>query len=400
MDFNTIKNVTDTYTAHTYARYDVAITSGRGAHAFGPDGKEYIDFTSGIGVNILGFSDPGWAAAVSEQAAKLQHSSNLFYSEPCAVCARRMAELSGMANMFFCNSGAEANEGAIKTARKYSLMKYASPGSAHDFNRFEIITLDGSFHGRTMATITATGQESFHNKNFSPFLQGFAYARPNDIASLHEKISDKTCAIMIEFVQGVGGVNVLDAEYVAEIARVCAERDILFIADEVQTGVARTGKFMAYEHFGIRPDIVTVAKGLGGGLPLGGILFGEKTKDTLQPGDHGSTYGGNPVVCAGASYVLSRIDEDFLAEVRRKSAVFTERLLSLPGVTGLSGIGLMLGVALRAGNAKQVVDACREKGLLVLTAGERIRFLPPLVITDAEIAAGLDIFAEVLAERE
>jgi acetylornithine/N-succinyldiaminopimelate aminotransferase len=399
MDFKTIKNVTDTYTAHTYARYDVAITSGRGAHAFGPDGEEYLDFTSGIGVNILGFGDPGWAAAVSEQAAKLQHTSNLFYSEPCAVCARRMAELSGMANMFFCNSGAEANEGAIKTARKYSLMKYASPGGAQNFDRFEIITLDGSFHGRTMAMITATGQESFH-KDFSPSLQGFTHARPNDIVSLHEKISDRTCAIMIEFVQGVGGVYVLDEEYVAEIARVCAERDILFIADEVQTGVARTGRFMAYEHFGIRPDIVTVAKGMGGGLPLGAILFGEKTKDTLQPGDHGSTYGGNPVVCAGASYVLSRIDDDFLAEVRRKGALFTERLRALAGITEVSGIGLMIGATLQKGNARQVVEACQAKGLLVLTAGERIRFLPPLVITDEEITAGLDIFAAVLAERE
>jgi acetylornithine/N-succinyldiaminopimelate aminotransferase len=395
MDFKTIKNLEDTYTANTYARYDVAIVSGRGARAFGPDGAEYTDFTSGIGVNILGFSDPGWAKVVADQAAKVQHTSNLFYNEPCANVARKMTELSGMANMFFCNSGAEANEGAIETARKYSLSKYVSPENMRIFDRFEIITLSGSFHGLTMATITATGQEALH-KDFSPFKQGFAYAKPNDIDSLHEKISDKTCAIMIEFVQGEGGVNVLDADYVAEIARVCAEKDILLIADEVQTGVARTGRFMAYEHFGVTPDIVTVAKGMGGGLPLGAILFGEKTKDILKPGDYGSTYGGNPVVCAGAEYVLSRIDDYFLAEVRRKGDLLKKRLLEMDGVANVSGIGLMIGVSLKADNTKKIVVECLKQGLLVLTAKEKIRLLPPLVITDEEIEAGLKIFENVL----
>jgi acetylornithine/N-succinyldiaminopimelate aminotransferase len=398
MDFETIKKLEDNYTANTYARYDAAILSGHGARAYGPAGEEYIDFTSGIGVNILGFSDVGWAKAVAEQAEKVQHTSNLFYSEPCATMPKKMAELSGMANMFLCNSGAEANEGAIKTARKYSLTKYASPDNIQNFNRFEIITLDGSFHGRTMATITATGQDSFH-KDFSPFLQGFVYAMPNDIDSLHEKITDKTCAIMIEFVQGEGGVNVLDKTYVAEIARLCDEKDILLIADEVQTGVARTGKFMAYEHFGVKPDIVTVAKGMGGGLPLGAILFGEKTKDTLKPGDHGSTYGGNPVVCAGAEYVLSRIDEAFLAEVRRKGDLFKEKLLGLNGVADVSGIGLMIGITLDTADAKAIAAACLERGLLVLTAKEKVRFLPPLVITDEEIELGLKIFGEVLATQ-
>ncbi|MDR2611109.1 MAG: acetylornithine/succinylornithine family transaminase [Clostridiales Family XIII bacterium] len=391
MDFETIKRLEDTYTANTYARYDAAIISGRGARAYGPAGEEWIDFTSGIGVNILGFSDPGWAAAVAEQAAKLQHTSNLFYNEPCAAAAEKMTKLSGMANMFFCNSGAEANEGAIKAARKY--------GMSGRGGRSEIVTLDGSFHGRTMATITATGQESFH-KDFSPLLQGFAYAKPNDIDSLYAKLSDRTCAIMIEFVQGESGVNVLDADYVAEIARVCAERDILLIADEVQTGVARTGRFMAYEYFGVKPDIVTVAKGMGGGLPLGGILFGERTKDTLKPGDHGSTYGGNPVVCAGADYVLSRIQDDFLAEVRRKGELFKEKLTGMDGVADISGIGLMIGVSLTNADAKRVAAACLKNGLLVLTAKEKIRFLPPLIITDDEIEAGLGIFAETLATAE
>jgi acetylornithine/N-succinyldiaminopimelate aminotransferase len=264
--------------------------------------------------------------------------------------------------------------------------------------RSEIITLDGSFHGRTMATITATGQESFH-RDFSPLLQGFVYAKPNDIDSLRQSLSDRTCGIMIEFVQGESGVNVLDADYVSEIARVCAERDILLIADEVQTGVARTGRFMAYEHFGVKPDIVTAAKGMGGGLPLGVILFGERTKDTLKPGDHGSTYGGNPVVCAGADYVLSRIDEGFLSEVRRKGELFKERLLGMDGVAEVSGIGLMIGVSLAGADAKQVAAACLKRGLLVLTAKEKIRFLPPLIIADEEIGEGLDIFAEAIAEE-
>jgi acetylornithine/N-succinyldiaminopimelate aminotransferase len=386
-----IKTLEDTYVAGTYARYDAAIERGSGVRCWSPEGKEYLDFTSGIGVNIFGFSDPGWAKAVAKQAAKVQHTSNLFYTEPCASVAEKMIRLSGMSNMFFCNSGAEANEGAIKAARKYSAVKY--PDSAN--GRYDIITLEGSFHGRTMATITATGQDSFH-KDFNPFLVGFSYAKTNDIESLRERVTGSTCAIMVEFVQGEGGVNDLTAEFVAEIAKICEEKDILLIADEVQTGVARTGKFMAYEYYGIKPDIVTCAKGIGGGLPLGGILFGEKTKDTLKPGDHGSTYGGNPVACAGADYVLSHIDESFLRRVQDMGEYFRERLSAMEGVAGVSGKGLMIGVSLTDKKPADVVKACLDKGLLILTAHDKLRFLPPLIIAKEDIDEGLAILQKIL----
>jgi acetylornithine/N-succinyldiaminopimelate aminotransferase len=395
MNSEEIKNLENTFVADTYARYDIAVTSGRGVRCFDAEGRGYLDFTSGIGVNILGFSDPGWVAAVSAQAAKIQHTSNLFYTEPCSLVAEKMAGITGMKRMFFCNSGAEANEGAIKTARKYSLMKYGGAHTGGDFDRYEIVTLDGSFHGRTIATITATGQDSFH-RYFSPFLQGFSYAKANDIASLRNTISDKTCAVMVEFIQGEGGVNDLSREYVDEIARICAERDILLIADEVQTGVARTGKFMAYEHFDIVPDIVTVAKGIGGGLPLGGILFGEKTENVLVHGDHGSTYGGNPVVCAGADYVLSLIDEEFLASVAESGAYFRERLMKMKAVSGVSGKGLMIGVTLSGHKPGETVKACLANGLLLLTAKDKLRLLPPLTIVKEEIDEGLDILERAL----
>jgi acetylornithine/N-succinyldiaminopimelate aminotransferase len=400
MNSENIKKLEDQYIAGTYARYDLCLSNGKGAVGYDPEGKEYIDFTSGIGVNSFGFSDPGWAAAVAAQAAKIQHTSNLFYTEPCTLAAEKMMKLSGMVNMFFCNSGAEANEGAIKTARKYSLLKYGARFTDPEkrFDRFEIITLDNSFHGRTMATITATGQDSFH-KDFDPFLQGFAYARANDIASLREKITDRTCAIMIEFVQGEGGVNDLSSEYVAEIGKVCKEKDILLIADEVQTGVGRTGLFMAYEHYGILPDIVTTAKGMGGGLPVGGILFGEKTADVLKAGDHGSTYGGNPVVCAGVDYVLSRMTADFLAAVLEKGAYIKEKIEAMDGVTGVSGKGLMIGVALEDGRKPgDIVKKCMAEGLLVLTAKEKIRLLPPLVIEKEQIDKGLEILKAAIKE--
>jgi acetylornithine/N-succinyldiaminopimelate aminotransferase len=385
-----IKKKDGMYIADTYARYDVAIVSGSGVRAKDADGKEYIDFTSGIGVNSLGYCDPGWVKAVSEQAAKVQHTSNLFYTAPCICAAQRMIELTGLSNMFFGNSGAEANEGAIKAARKYSHRKYG-------IERSEIITLEGSFHGRTMATITATGQDSMH-KDYDPFLEGFSYAGINDIEGLMAKITDRTCAIMVEFVQGEGGVNPLDPDYVSDVARVCAERDILLIADEVQSGVGRTGRFMAYEHYGVTPDIVTVAKGMGGGLPVGAIIFGEKTKDTFARGDHGSTYGGNPVACAGVSYVLSRIDGNFLAHVREVGEHFRERLIQIPGVTGVTGLGLMIGVSLAGSKASDVVRSCWEKGLLVLTAKDRLRLLPPLIITKDEADEGIDIIASALAD--
>ncbi|MDR1292431.1 MAG: aspartate aminotransferase family protein [Clostridiales Family XIII bacterium] len=380
----------DTYLSNTYARYGVAVVGGSGVRAKGSDGREYIDFTSGIGVNSLGYCDPGWVGAVSEQAARVQHTSNLFYTEPCTRAAKRVIERTGMGNVFFGNSGAEANEGAIKAARKYSHAKYG-------VQRSEIITLEGSFHGRTMATITATGQDAFH-KDYDPFLQGFVYAGTGDIADLRSKVSDRTCAVMAEFVQGEGGVNPLGADYVKEMAAICAENDILLIADEVQSGAGRTGRFMAYEHYGVKPDIVTVAKGIGGGLPIGAIIFGEKTKDTFTPGDHGSTYGGNPVACAGADYVLSRMDEGFLEHVREVGGHIKKRLLSTPGVAGVTGLGLMIGVALENKKAPEVVKSCIDKGLFILTAKDKLRLLPPLIITKEEADEGIEILKSALAE--
>jgi acetylornithine/N-succinyldiaminopimelate aminotransferase len=388
MNAEQIKQLENEYLANTYARYDVAIVSGAGVRARDADGREYLDFTSGIGVNSLGYCDPGWVGAVTDQAAKLQHTSNLFYTEPCARAARRLIERTGLSNVFFCNSGAEANEGAIKAARKYSHRKYGG-------RRDEIVTLEGSFHGRTMATITATGQEAFH-KDYDPFLQGFSYAKMNDAADLKSRINDRTCAVMAEFVQGEGGVNALDQEYVETMAGICKENDILLIADEVQSGVGRTGRFMSYEHYGVTPDIVAVAKGVGGGLPIGAIVFGEKTKDTFAPGDHGSTYGGNPVACAGADYVLSRIDEDFLAHVRETGEHFRRRLLETPGVAGVTGLGLMIGVALTDRKASDVVAECVKGGLLLLTAKDKLRLLPPLIITKEEADEGIEIIAAAL----
>ncbi|MDR3072848.1 MAG: acetylornithine/succinylornithine family transaminase [Clostridiales Family XIII bacterium] len=397
MNSNEIKQKENQYVANTYARYDAAIVQGSGARCSDADGKTYIDFTSGIGVNSLGFCDTGWSEAVARQAAKLQHVSNLFYTEPCAQAAEKLIRLTGMKKVFFSNSGAEANEGAIKAARKYSFMKYAEEAEAlgKSFNRYEIITLGDSFHGRTIATVTATGQEKFH-KFFFPFLQGFSYVKANDIEDLYAKINENTCAIMAELVQGEGGVNDLEKGFVEEIKKQCAEKDILFIVDEVQTGIGRTGKLMAYEYFGFLPDIATVAKGLGGGVPIGGVLFGEKTAEVLHPGDHGSTYGGNPLVCAAADYVLSLMTKEFLADVCKKGAYFRSRLLEMEGVESVSGLGLMIGVALKEKSTADVVKACLAEGLLVLTAGKKIRLLPSLTILKEEIDEGLDIFARVI----
>jgi acetylornithine/N-succinyldiaminopimelate aminotransferase len=392
-----IKTIEDTFTADTYARYDAVLVQGLGVRAKDPEGREYIDFTSGIGVNSLGFCEPGWVKAVKEQTEKLQHVSNLFYSEPCALAAEKLVSLTGMSSVFFSNSGAEANEGAIKAARKYSYMKYGQETTG-DSGRYRILTLEGSFHGRTMATITATGQSAFH-KYFTPFLQGFDYASINDIDSLSETVTDKTCAIMIEFIQGEGGVIELEMGFVSEIAALCEERDILLIADEVQTGIGRTGKFMAYDHFGVKPDIVTVAKGVGGGLPIGGVIFGDKAKDALGPGDHGSTFGGNPVVCAGAEYVLSKFMDggSFLKEIAEKGDYFRERLKLIPGVKDVSGLGLMIGIDIFDKDAKAVCTEALSRGLLLLTAKNKIRLLPPLNIERNDIDEGLMILADAIA---
>ncbi len=393
MDFETIAKKDKEYIMPTYGRFPVALEEGHGAVAVDCAGREYVDFGSGIGVNSLGYAEPGWAEAVARQAAKLQHTSNLYYSEAQVKLAQRLCELSGMARAFLCNSGAEANECAIKLARKYS---FDTCGRG----RGEIITLQNSFHGRTVTTLAATGQEVFHNY-FFPFTEGFAYAPAGDMEALRNLVSEKTCAVMIELVQGEGGVRPLDKGYVRALRDFCTEKNLLFIVDEVQTGVGRTGSFYAYQQYGITPDVVTTAKGLGGGLPVGACLCTEALGDVMSAGTHGTTYGGNPIACAAASYVLEKVGQpEFLAEVREKGAYMKAAIEKMPGVAGVRGLGMMLGVELTKGNAPAVAKACLEKGLIVLTAKEVIRLLPPLNITCAEIDRGLAAMEAVLASLQ
>lgn len=389
MYLSEIKKLDQEYIAHTYKRIDLGVQSGSGETLTDVSGKTYIDFSSGIGVNSLGFTNPAWVEAVKAQVDTLAHISNYFYTQPMVKLAKVLCERTGMSRVFFGNSGAEANEGAIKTARKYGSEKY---GPA----RHEIITLKNSFHGRTIATLAATGQEALH-KDFGPFPEGFVYAEPNNLSDLTAKVTERTCAIMVECIQGEGGVVPLEADFLKGIVAICKEHDILLVVDEVQTGVGRTGKFVSYQYFGIKPDIITLAKGLGGGLPIGAVLFGEKTKDTLAGGDHGSTFGGNPVVCAGALAVMDTIDGKFLDSVGERGAYMAERLLALENVTGVTGRGLMLGITLAEPlHAGDVMAACIKQGLLVLTAKEKIRFLPPLTITKKEIDDGIAILDQVL----
>ena len=388
MNSNEIKNLDKEKIVGTYSRYDMVADSGSGSHCVSKDGKKYIDFTSGIGVNSLGFCDEGWVAAVTAQLNKLQHVSNLFYTEPQVKVAEQLTARTGMKKVFFGNSGAEANEAAIKTARKYGTIK--KDGTVN-----KIITLNNSFHGRTMATITATGQENYH-KFFTPFLEGFAYCEANDSAQLEKLVDDDTCAIMMEMIQGEGGVLNLEKEFVATAAKLCRDKDMLLIVDEVQTGIGRSGKLFAYEHFGIKPDLVTFAKGIGGGLPIGGCLFGEKCCDVLEPGNHGTTYGGNPVACAGAAEVLRRMDDAFLEDVAAKGEYLKKALMEMPQVVGVSGMGLMLGVEIQGKEAAEVVKDALESGLMILTAKNKVRMLPPLTITYDEIDEGLEIFKKAL----
>ena len=388
MSFEDIKKLDDAYVMHTYGRYNLAIDHGKGAICYDPAGKSYIDFTSGIGVNSLGFADDGWVAAVTAQLNKLQHISNLYYTEPCVLAAKLICEKSGMKKVFFGNSGAEANEGVIKAARKYSFQKYGE-------GRSKIVALENSFHGRTMAALSATGQNVYHNF-FFPFVDGFVFAKANDTEDTISKLTDDVCAVMMELVQGEGGVMPLEKEYVQAVYAACQEKDILFIVDEVQTGVGRTGTFYSYQQFGIQPDLVSSAKGLGGGLPIGAVLFGEKTQDTLIPGDHGSTFGGNPVVCAGAVEVLNRMDYTFLQNVTAKGRHMREEIEKMPHVTSVAGMGMMLGIELDI-DVKPVVTALMENGLLVLTAKHKMRLLPPLNIAQTELEKGLSILKNTLA---
>lgn len=390
MTFEDIQQQEQAHIMPTYGRFPVALVSGQGATAFDAAGKAYIDFGSGIGVNGLGFAPKGWVEAVRQQAAKLQHTSNLYYNDVQAALAQELCRATGMDKVFFANSGAEANECAIKLARKYSFDKYG-PG------RHTIVTLVNSFHGRTVTTLSATGQDSFHNY-FFPFTDGFAYAVAGDLEDLQAKLDDTVCAVMLECIQGEGGVVPLDPAYLQAVQKLCSQRDILLIIDEVQTGAGRTGKFLACEHGGITPDVVTMAKGLGGGLPIGACLCAAPYAQVMSSGTHGSTFGGNPVACAGARYMVSVLSQSaFLAEVTKKGETICRRVSAMPHVKGVRGLGLMLGIELTDGlAAREVAEKALENGLLVLTAKTLLRLLPPLNISEQELSDGLDILESTL----
>ncbi len=381
------KELDEKFVAPTYGRFNVELTKGKGSTLYDENGKKYIDFGSGIGVTAFGIADEEWKKAVINQLDKLQHTSNLYYTAPCAELAKLLCEKTGMKKVFFSNSGAEANEGAIKYARKYSFDKYGE-------GRSTIITLVNSFHGRTITTLAATGQDSFHT-NFAPFTPGFKYCPANDIDTIKKMATDDVCAIMFECVQGEGGVLNLEESFVKEIEKLAKEKDILMVVDEVQTGNGRTGKYFAYMNFGIDPDIVSTAKGLAGGLPMGAVLFGEKVESHITAGSHGSTFGGNPVAAAGAVSIVERIDDEFMKTVFEKSEYIIKFLKSVNGVKSISGMGLMLGIE-TGKDAKEVVNDCLEKGLLVLTAKTKIRLLPALNISYEEIDKGLNILKEVI----
>ncbi len=391
MTFEEIKSLDEQYVMHSYSRFPVAVDRGKGAVLWDMDGREYIDFTSGIGVTSLGHGDEGWLKAVTGQAAKLGHISNLFYTEPYARAARALCQGAGMSNAMFANSGAEANEAMIKLARKWSFDKYGK-------GRGTVITLHNSFHGRTITTLAATGQDKFHDY-FFPFTEGFRYADANDMDSLEAVAGHDVCAVMLELVQGEGGVLPLDQDFVQKTADLCAKRDWLLLIDEVQTGVGRTGTLFAFQQYGLAPDVVSFAKGIAGGLPFGGVMANERCRDVFAPGTHGTTFGGNPIAAAAACHVLERMDEAFLAQVREKGDYLRAQVeeLSLPCLGATRGLGLMIGVEVKAGwTNRELAARLIENGLLVLTAGPGLRFLPPLTITREEMDRGLAILKETL----
>ena len=386
-------NKFDNYVAHSYGRYPLAMKSGQNRQCIDENDKKYIDLGSGIGCNCLGYCDEKWADAVCAQVRTLQHTSNYYYTEVQAEFAEKLCNSTGYEAVFFGNSGAEANECAIKTARKYSFDKYGK-------GRHNIITLVNSFHGRTMATLSATGQDVFHNY-FFPFLEGFINVEANNTDDLKAKLDDTVCAVMLEYVQGEGGVIALDQEFVDAVFELCAQKDILVIADEVQTGIGRTGKLLAGEWYGRKADITTLAKGIAGGIPMGACLFNSKTKDVLTAGTHGSTFGGNPVACAGGIAVINRMmSEGFLDEVNEKAAFIKSELEKSGAVKSISGKGMMIGITLsdESEKAADIAKKAFEKGLLVLTAKEKVRLLPPLNITYDELNEGIKILIEVLEE--
>ena len=383
-------NMDQSYVAGTYKRFPVEIISGKGSRVTDINGKEYVDMGSGIGVTAFGFGDEAWMAAVTEQLGKVQHTSNLYYTEPCAKLAKLLCERTGMKKVFFANSGAEANECAIKVARKYSAMKKGS-------DCYTIVTLVNSFHGRTLTTLAATGQDHFH-KDFQPLTPGFIHVPANDIAALEAAVAEHQVAgVMMEVIQGEGGVNALDQQYLMAADKLCHDNDIPFIIDEVQTGNGRTGKLYGYMNFKISPDIVSTAKGLGGGLPIGACMMNEKTEAVLGYGDHGSTYGGNPVCCAGAISVIERLDDNFLGRVKRRSGYVMASLYNAPGIESVSGMGLMIGIKTTA-PAADVVRECMNRGVLCLTAKDKVRLLPALNIPMDDLEYAIETIKAVAKE--
>ena len=386
-----VKAMDQAYVANTYARFPVEIVSGKGSEVFDENGKRYIDMGSGIGVTSFGIADDVWQKAVTDQLGRVQHMSNLYYTEPCAKLARLLCEKTGMSKVFFGNSGAEANECAIKIARKYAAEK-KGPGFS------TIITLKNSFHGRTLTTLAATGQDHFHQL-FQPLTPGFVHAAAGDIGELKALVAaNNVAAIMIECVQGEGGVIPLSREYVSAVSEIAAAEDILLMVDEVQTGNGRTGRLYSYMNYGIEPDVVTTAKGLGGGLPLGACIMSKKVEKVLGFGDHGSTFGGNPVCCAGAISVIERLDDAFLADVQKKSAYIFDALQGAAGVESVSGMGLMIGIKTKK-PAKEVLAKCIENGVLCLTAKDKVRLLPALNIPMEILAEAIDILKAACAEE-
>lgn len=385
-----IKQKDSLYVANTYARFPLVLKNGKGSRVFDEDGKEYIDLATGIAVNSFGYCDDEWIKAVTQQLNTLQHTSNLYYSEPCVKLAELICKRTGLKKVFFSNSGAEANECAIKVARKYAAEKKGS-----EYNT--IITLKNSFHGRTVTTLAATGQDVFH-KDFLPLTEGFTYVEANNCKELIKTVENgKIAAIMFETVQGEGGVLSLTEEFVKTIFELAESHDILTISDEVQTGNGRTGQLYGYMNYGVKPDIFTTAKGIGGGLPMGATVLGEKTENVLKAGDHGSTFGGNPVVCAGALSVLERIDEKLLKDVREKSQFIIEKLSACKGVKSVTGKGLMLGIETEK-DASEVIGTAQQKGVLVIKAKTKVRLLPALNIPFDELQKAINILCDVIGE--
>ena len=378
-----IKELDSKYIANTYARFPIEIVSGKGSKLYDDNGKEYIDMGTGIGVSIFGVGDEEWVSAVTEQLTTLQHTSNLYYSSPCVKLAEILCEKTGAQKVFFSNSGAEANECAIKAARKYAAEKKGA-------EYYNIITLNNSFHGRTVTTLAATGQDSFH-KDFLPLTEGFLYADAGDLDGIRKLIEEnKVAAVMIEPVQGEGGVVPLSEEFVKGLEKLCKDNDILLVVDEVQTGNGRTGALYGYMKFGINPDIVSTAKGLGGGLPLGATMFFSKTADVYTPGTHGSTFGGNPVSCAGAYNIIKRLDSDFLSEVEKKHDYIINELQKCNGVKGITGLGLMLGIETER-DVSEVLKECQENGVLPIKAKNKLRLLPPLNISYEDLKTAVEV---------